>query len=66
MKDDRVSLRRVDRPSNSALTCHRRPVAAVSYEDLLDSVGLPMSKYWPLTSSTCADQPRYIDVTNTR
>ena len=27
----------------------------VSYDDLLDSVGLPMAKYWPLNPSTCAD-----------
>ena len=49
---------RVERPTRSALTCHRRPATRVSYEDVLDFLGLLLAKYWPVTPSTCADEAR--------
>src|SRR5438132_8313195 len=49
-------------PTRSTLTCHRRRVAAVSYEDLLDCLGLPSTKYWPVSPATCGDAAREIDV----
>ena len=41
------------RPTRSALTCHSRAAAAVSYEALLDVLGLRLAKYRPVTPSTC-------------
>jgi hypothetical protein len=49
---------RVERLTRSALTCHRRPARPVSYEDVLDFLGLLLAKYWPVTPSTCADEAR--------
>jgi hypothetical protein len=54
--DERMGA--VERPTRSALTCHRRPAAAVSYEDSLDFLGLRSAKYWPVTPSTSADEAR--------
>ena len=65
MKHHRVSF---ERGGQADQVCAALPPAAsneVSYDELLDSVGLPMARYWPLNPSTCADAAKEIDVTNT-